>query len=139
MVEGVRAGGIRGSVPIARDGIKTTDGSFVVDGGAASSTQNARLFSVAGIGMESMLALQGIDEDPERDRKARKRGTEIIAALTNLQRAMLAEEDPAQALRVINELAIDDPLAGDPGLGAILRAIVLRARVEVARREQRGD
>jgi hypothetical protein len=90
---------------------------------------------VAGIGLESMLALQGIDESAERDRRARKRGTAMVAALTNLQRAMLPREDPTLALHALNELAADHPLADDPGLGAILRAIVLRARVEVARHE----
>ena len=54
--------------------------------------------SVAGIGLESMLALQAVDEAAERDRAAHKRGTAMIAALTRLQRAMLAEEDPSLAL-----------------------------------------
>ena len=135
MVEGVRAGGIGGPGRVARDGVKTTDARFSVDDGGMPLAQNARLSSVAGIGMESMLALQGIDESVERDRKARKRGTAMVAALTNLQRAMLAKEDPALALHALNELAADHPLADDPGLGAILRAIVLRARVEVARHE----
>ena len=59
----------------------------------------ARASAVAGIGLESMLALQAVDEAVERDRAARKRGTAMIAALTRLQRAMLAEEDPSLALR----------------------------------------
>ena len=83
-----------------------------------------------------MLALQGVDEAVERDRAARKRGNGMIAALTKLQRAMLAAEDPSAALHALNELATDGPLADDPGLGAILRAIVLRSRVELALRER---
>jgi hypothetical protein len=91
--------------------------------------------SVAGIGLESMLALQAVDEATERDRAAHKRGTAMIAALTRLQRAMLAKEDPSLALNALDELAGDGPLANDPALGAIVRAVVLRSRVEIARGE----
>jgi hypothetical protein len=86
-----------------------------------------------------MLALQAVDEAVERDRSARKRGSAIIAALTNLQRTMLAAEDPSMALRVMSELTVDTPLANDPGLAAILRAVVLRSRVEIARRERQAE
>jgi hypothetical protein len=47
---------------------------------------------------------------------------------------MLAEEDPSSALNALHELAGDGPVAVDPELGAILRAVVLRSRVELARR-----
>ena len=123
---------------MARDGTKTAETGFSVADGAAPLNQNARLSSVAGIGLETMLALQAVDEAQERDRAAHKRGTAMIAALTRLQRAMLAVEDPAAALRALIELAADHPLADDPGLGAILRAIVLRSRVELARRDRRA-
>ena len=73
-----------------------------------------------------------------RDRAARERGTAMIAALTDLQRAMLTEEDPALALRSLSALAVDGPLADDPELAAVLRAVVLRSRVEVARRGRRA-
>jgi len=138
MVDGVRPPGIGGPAPLARDGMKTAGGLFSVDDGAAALSRQARLSTVAGIGLESMLALQAVDEAVERDRAARKRGTAMIAALTNLQRAMLAEQDPSTALRALSELATDGPLADDPGLGAILRAVVLRSRVEIARRDARG-
>ncbi len=135
MVEGVRAAGVRGSAPVTRDGGRTAAEPFCLGEGVKSPAQNTRLSSVTSIGMTSMLTLQGIDEDAERDRRARKRGTAMLAALTNLQRAMLAEEDPGLALRTLNELAADDSVAHDPGLDAIVRAVVLRSRVEIARRE----
>jgi hypothetical protein len=135
MVEGVRASGVGAAAPLPRDGTKTVSGQFTVDDGAAPLSQQARLASVAGIGLESMLALQAVDEAAERDRAAYKRGTAMIAALTRLQRAMLAEDDPSLALNALHELAGDGPLANDPALGAIVRAVVLRSRVEIARRE----
>ena len=50
---------------------------------------------------------------------------------------MLAEEDLSSALHVLNELTSDELLASDADLGAILRAIALRSRVEIARRERK--
>ena len=52
-----------------------------------------------------------------------------------LQRTPLTGEDPSLALRALTELAADDSAADDPGLAAILRAIVQRSRIEIARRE----
>jgi hypothetical protein len=139
MVRGVRAGGVDGPAPVARDGSRTAAGRFSVDDGTAPAGQNVRPSSVAGIGLDSMLTLQAVDEAVERDRAARKRGSAIIAALTHLQRTMLAEEDPSMALRAMNELTSDTPVADDPGLAAILRAVVLRSRIEIARRERQGE
>jgi hypothetical protein len=138
MVEGVKASGVGGAASVDREGIRTGAGQFSMDDALAPLGQNARLSSMPAIGLESMLALQGVDEAFERDRSARKRGTAIIAALTKLQRAILAEDDPSQALNALNELTSDSPAAADPGLGAILRAVVLRSRIEIARRERRG-
>jgi hypothetical protein len=133
MVDGVRASGVGGPSPLAREDSKAGAGQFLVDPGPAPAAQNTRLATTAAIGLESMLALQAVDEADERDRAARKRGARLIAALTGLQRAMLAREDPAMALRVLDELTLDEPVADDPRLGAILRAVVLRSRVELAR------
>ena len=135
MVEGVRASGIGAAAPLPRDGTKTVAGQFTVEDGAAPLNQRVRLATVVGIGLESMLALQAVDEAAERDRAAHKRGTAMVAALSRLQRAMLAEEDPSLVLNALHELAGDGPLANDPELGAIVRAVVLRSRVELARRE----
>jgi hypothetical protein len=138
MVEGVRASGIGGPAPLPRDGPKTVEGRFAVDDRAAPPNQQARLATVAGIGLESMLALQAVDEPAERNRAARKHGAAMIAALTRLQRTTLAEEDPSLALGILQELACNGPAADDPELGAILQAVVLRSRVEIARREHFG-
>jgi len=139
MVRGVRASGIDGPAPVARDDIRTAPGRFSVDGGTAPLGQNARPSSVAGIGLDSMLTLQAVDEAVERDRAARKRGSAIMAALTRLQRSLLGEEDPSVALRAMHELISGAPVADDPGLAAILRAVVLRSRIEIARRERQEN
>jgi hypothetical protein len=73
----------------------------------------------------------------ERDRRARRRGAELLEALRVLQLALL-KEAAADADR-LTELAT---LAGaeeaaDPVLREAIAAIVLRARVELARRAVR--
>jgi hypothetical protein len=138
MVEGVRARGIGSTAPPARDGTKTAEGGFVVDSGAEPLSQKPRLSATATLGLENLLALQEFGAPTERDRRARERGSAMIAALTNLQRLTLAEANPAEALGALNELASADSVTDDPELGAILRAIVLRSRIEIARRAHRG-
>lgn len=131
MIEGIRMGGIAGASPTARDTSRAA-GGFTVETGP--TTRADFMASVQGIALDSLLTLQAVDEAEERDKSAKKRGLAMIAALTDLQRAMLAEEDPALTLRALSELAADGPLAADPGLAAVLRAVVLRSRLEVARR-----
>jgi hypothetical protein len=135
MVEGVRAGGIGAAASLPRDSTKIVSGQFTVEDGAAPLNQQARVASVTGIGLESMLALQAVDEAAERDRAAHKRGSAMIAALSRLQRAMLAAEDPSAALNALQDVAGQAPLANDPALAAIVRTVELRCRVEIARRD----
>ena len=83
------------------------------------------------IGLPGMLLLQ---EQPDTaDQHARKRGQDLLAALAELQRALLSPGIP-DATRLA-ALAADLPLATDPALRATVRAIALRARIEVARTE----
>jgi hypothetical protein len=137
MVDGVRLDGIRGAASVPSNGAKTPEGKFTVDDSATPLIHNARLSTTAGINLESMLALQAVDEAAERDRSARKRGTAMIAALTKLQHTMLAEEDPTSALGALKDLTTDGSAADDPGLDEILRAVDLRSRIEIARRQRR--
>jgi Class II flagellar assembly regulator len=135
MVKGVTASGIGGPAPPTRDSAKPVDTAFSVTDAAAPHIQNARLSTISAIGMESMLALQAVDEAGERDRRTRKRAGAMIAKLTELQRAMLARQDPSATLQALTGLAADGPETDDPGLAAILRSVALRCRIEIARRE----
>lgn len=136
MVKSVRATGIDAPAPIARDSTRAPAGRFTVDDGAAPVLRTAPAASMVGIGLDSMLALQAVDEDIERDRAAHRRGSAILAALSKLQRSLLGSEDQAAALHAMTELTADIPLANDPALAAILKAVVLRSRLEIARRER---
>jgi hypothetical protein len=84
--------------------------------------------------LDSLLALQQVDEPTERDRAARRHGQALLAALGRLQRLLLEDGDQAAALAQIRTLAEATPAAADPGLAAALDLVVLRARIELARR-----
>jgi hypothetical protein len=139
MIKSVRVGGIGGLAPSPRDSAKPVNTTFSVTEGVSPLSQNARLSTTPAIGLEGMLSLQGIDEPEERDRRARKRAGAMLASLTGLQRAMLGRDDPSSALRALSGLTTDGAIADDPGLGAILREVELRCRIEIARRELGGE
>jgi protein-disulfide isomerase-like protein with CxxC motif len=58
----------------------------------------------------------------------------MLAALTELQRALLGDGDDAAATQRLMDLLAAVPLATDR-LAAMVSAIVVRARVELARRQ----
>jgi hypothetical protein len=82
-----------------------------------------------------MLAAEALDRGPARDRAARRRGQAMLGGLTTLQRALLedGDQDCAESLHRLAALIADMPQADDPQLAALLDAIALRARVELAR------
>lgn len=80
-----------------------------------------------------LLALQEREDGPARDRAARQRGRAILDALAALQRDLLAGRlDPAGLERLVAGLDGGED-AADPALRSVLKAVVLRARVELAR------
>lgn len=80
-----------------------------------------------------MLALQEAESGAVRDREARRRGQDILAALVRLQRALLEGHRDIAALRALAELAEEIPAAADPALRQAVADVALRARVELAR------
>lgn len=82
-----------------------------------------------------MLALQEAESWAVRDREARRRGQEMLAALARLQRALLEGHRDLPGLRHLAALAEDVPQAADPRLRQALAEVTLRARVELARHE----
>ncbi len=98
------------------------------DSGATSGVAGA-----AAIGTPGMLALQEMPDPHLADREARRRGQDILAALAELQRALLGA-GPLDA-DALARLAENVPQASDPALRAAVAALVLRARIEGARLE----
>jgi hypothetical protein len=81
-----------------------------------------------------MLALQEVGGEAPEDREARRHGHDLLDALAALQRAALTGGDGAAALERLADLAAAVPAAADGRLAAIVSAIVVRAKVELARR-----
>ncbi len=81
-----------------------------------------------------MIELQELGDECLEDRAARRRGHELLAALSALQRALLADTGNPAPLARLAGLAEEIPAASDPRLREVVAAIVLRARVELAKR-----
>jgi hypothetical protein len=102
--------------------------------------------------MEGLLGLQEQAPDAPsvpavRDREARRHGQAVLSLLAELQLVLVGsgsapEASPASLALLAGRLsALTDavPVASDPGLRAIIAAIALRARVELARRLSCAD
>jgi len=128
-----------GAQPPSRPALRPvgTAGGTAFPSPAESAPEAARAAAAgapAPVALESLLALQQVDGAPERDRAAHRRGQALLAALGRLQRVLLGDGDADSVLHEINGLSKDVPVAADPGLAAAVDHVVLRARIELARR-----
>jgi hypothetical protein len=110
---------------------------FFVPPEAAGPGQVEAAAAPAATSLGSMLALQEADVETVEDREARKHGHDMLAALAELQRALLGGGGgDGVALQRLGDLAASVRHATDPRLAAMVSAIVLRVRVELARRQR---
>jgi hypothetical protein len=100
------------------------------DAAAAKETPATEPASLA-----SVLTLQEFGAETVEDREARRHGLDMLAVLAALQRGLLSGMDNTVALQQLTELAAAVPQATEPRLAAMVSAIVVRVRVELARRE----
>ncbi len=105
---------------------------FTVDLGLEGAART--LAATPAAALDAMLALQEAEAESVRDRAARRHGKALLEALAALQHALLGGEE-GPALQRLAALLAAMPEAADPRLGAVLRAVALRAQVELARRE----
>lgn len=97
---------------------------------------------VGAVGLAGLLALQTLPEhsapdrreEREQDAAAERFGQSALRMLSAVQADLLRDDDPAATLRALNAALAAAPSAADPALNALIDAIVLRARVELARR-----
>jgi hypothetical protein len=108
---------------------------FFVPPEAARPGQADAAAAPAATSLGSMLALQEAGGETVEDREARKHGHDMLAALAELQRALLGGGGDGVALQRLGDLAASVRHATDPRLAAMVSAIVLRVRVELARRQ----
>jgi hypothetical protein len=87
-------------------------------------------------GLAALIALQEAEAAALRDREARRRGQALLAELAAVQRALLTSvtgQPDRASLHRLAALADQVPEAADPALAALVGAIAVRARVELAR------
>ncbi len=112
-----------------------TKSGFVVPTETAETGQAMAASATHATSLASMLTLQELGHETVQDREARRHGQDMLAMLAELQRALLGGGDEVAVLHQLAELAAAVPRASDRRLAAVLSAIVLRARVELARRQ----
>ena len=125
-------GGSRFARSGGRTAARTSTAFAVPEGGAAASNGVAGAAPTAALA--SMLALQEMGGEAPEDREARRHGHDLLDALAALQRAVLTGGDDAAALERLADLAATVPQAADTRLAAMVSAIAVRAKVELARR-----
>jgi hypothetical protein len=91
-------------------------------------------------GIDSILALQEVDDVAERRARAKRRGTLLLDKLEELKLALLGgtiSRESLVELALLTRGRRED--SGDPELQAVLDQIELRAAVELAKLEAGGD
>lgn len=130
-IQGPTSTGTAASTPTAR---RTTPGTFSLETGSPARTAGAP----AGVrnigGIDTLLALQGVEEPGERRRKAVKRGRGALDALDALKLGLLSGTLDTGALARLKTVStgLAEP-TGDPGLDTVLAEIALRVEVELAK------
>jgi hypothetical protein len=113
---------------------RSASGTFSLGGGnsAPSTAATSGMRTIGGI--DTLLALQGIEEPGERRRKAVKRGRSALDALDALKIGLLSGTlDTAALARLKSAAAGLVESTGDPGLDTVLAEIELRVGVELAK------
>lgn len=85
--------------------------------------------------LSGLLAMQEAEADWVRDRPARRHAQSMLDELAALQRRLLAGDAEPGTLRRLASLARTCPEAANPHLSGVLRAVALRAAVELARQD----
>jgi hypothetical protein len=125
---GPQAGGVR----------RTSSGGFSLPDAAATSEAHAPLAPKATAGIDALLALQGIEEDPlERRKRSVQRGKRALDVLDDLKIGLLSGNFDASTVNRLRDAAANlKSSSGDPGLDAVLSEIELRVEVELAKAGQ---
>jgi hypothetical protein len=118
---------------------KASSSSFTLpDDSAAAQETPAALAPRTATGIDALLALQGIEEDPvERRKRSVQQGRGALDVLDDLKLGLLSGNlDSSTVSRLRDAAANLKSSSGDPGLDAVLGEIELRVEVELAKAGQ---
>lgn len=120
----------------SRRAVRTTGGFALQEPAASRAEDVASVVVAAPATLGGMLTLQEIEDEPPRDRAARRHGQAILGALSALQRALLTTWLDSGALERLARLLESAPEPDDPRLRSLLGAVLLRANVELAKQRR---
>lgn len=98
---------------------------------APAQSSSAAVSTVAGL--DAILALQSVDGNEDRERRAVQHGHDLLDQLEALRADLLAGHVPPQRVGSLLSLIRAQQSADDPKLSALIGDIALRARVELAK------
>jgi hypothetical protein len=128
-----RVTGLRGSGPVGDSGGRAGPAAAAGSSFTIKTQIQQAAAPVTPVDMTGLLSLQDEGGSVRRDRAAHRAGEQTLGSLAALQAALLGGARPdLEALRQIIE---GMPRPADPALQAVIGAIRLRARVELARYE----
>lgn len=103
-------------------------------GGAEEPSQSVATAGASGIqGIDSLLALQEVDDGGERRRKAAKHGHTLLDTLEAVRADLLAGVVPEDRLERLAHTVSLRQTSGDPSVDSVLEEIELRVKVELAK------
>ena len=113
----------------------SSTGFSLPDDLATASEARAATAPKAAAGIDALLALQGIEEDPvERRRRSVARGKGALDVLDDLKIRLLSGNFDSSTMGRLRDAAANlKSSSGDPGLDAVLSEIELRVEVELAK------
>lgn len=116
------------SLMASPSGVRSASPDFAV---ASAPPRQAAM--VSAVGLTGLIALQDDDSPSRRDRAAQRGGKQALVALGQVQVALL-RGDQGAAVAALGDAVGQMVEPADPALAAIIGAIRLRARIELARR-----
>ena len=117
---------------------RASSGGFSLPDSASATESRAAAAPKASAGIDALLALQGIGDDPvERRKRSVQRGKRALDVLDDLKIGLLSGNlDGGTVNRLRDAAANLKSSSGDPGLDSVLSEIELRVEVELAKAGQ---
>ena len=117
---------------------RTSSGGFSLPDTTSATESRATVAPKASAGIDALLALQGIEDDPiQRRKRSVQRGKRALDVLDDLKIGLLSGNlDSATVNRLRDAAANLKSSSGDPGLDSVLSEIELRVEVELAKAGQ---
>lgn len=103
-------------------------------GAASASSSSVSASAMTGVqSLDAILALQSVDNEEDRSRRAVRHGHDLLDQLEALRADLLSGHIPPQRIGALLSLVRAKQSVNDPALARLIEDISLRARVELAK------